>query len=222
MEFDWPVFVGLILFGGVVAVDGTSFGQFMISRPLVAATIGGWIVGEPAQGATIGLVLETLHLGVLPVGAAKYPEGGPAAVAAGAVYGAMVPLATPLLVLVIGTLILEYLGGETVHLMRILNGRIHGGELTANGVKGMERRHLVSIGIDFCRGVVLVSIGTVFLTAWAGLLLPFWGLSERVSGLLVVGIVVAMLTSAFRNLGAKYWFAAIGAVIGLVALYLNS
>src|SRR5690606_39516372 len=78
----------LLLLGGWMAVDGTSVGQFMVSRPLVAASLAGWIVGDPAAGLTVGVILELFHLAVLPVGAARYPEGGPAAVVAGSLYGA--------------------------------------------------------------------------------------------------------------------------------------
>src|SRR3954471_14228937 len=79
------------LLGGLLALDGTSVGQVMVSRPLVAASLGGLVVGHPAAGMAIGVVLEALHLAVLPVGASRYPEGGPAAAVAGAAYAAYAP-----------------------------------------------------------------------------------------------------------------------------------
>ena len=79
--------------GGLLALDATSVGQLMVSRPFVAAALGGALVGHPAQGMAVGVVLEALHLAVLPVGASRYPEGGPAGVAAGAVYAAHAPSA---------------------------------------------------------------------------------------------------------------------------------
>src|SRR5690606_15616708 len=78
--------VWLLLLGGWMAVDGTSVGQIMVSRPLVAATLAGWVVGDPLAGLTAGVLLELFHLAVLPVGAARYPEGGPASVLAGSLY----------------------------------------------------------------------------------------------------------------------------------------
>ena len=61
----------LALLGGVLALDGTSLGQFMVSRPLVACVLAGLVAGDPAAGAMAGLVLEALHIAVLPVGAAR-------------------------------------------------------------------------------------------------------------------------------------------------------
>ena len=37
--------LALSAMGGAISLDGTSAGQFMVSRPLVAATLAGWIVG---------------------------------------------------------------------------------------------------------------------------------------------------------------------------------
>ena len=107
MLLDSTVLLGLLFLGGIAAIDGTTFGQFMVSRPLVSATLGGWMVGAPAQGALIGMVLEIFQLTVLPVGAARYPEGGPAAVAAGAVFASGPAGAGALLVMLVATLGLE-------------------------------------------------------------------------------------------------------------------
>ena len=74
---DAGLYLLLVAWGGLVAVDGTSCGQFMISRPFAAATVAGLLAGDALMGATAGVVLEAFHLAVLPVGAARYPEGGP-------------------------------------------------------------------------------------------------------------------------------------------------
>lgn len=221
IELEPGTILALTLVGGFVAVDGTSFGQFMISRPFVAAILGGWVAGAPAQGALIGLVLESFHLGVLPVGAAKYPEGGPAAVAAGAVYASVAPTASTLALVTLGALLLERLGGRTVHLMRLANVRVvsRGGALPT--AENLEGRHLASIAIDFARGMFLVAFGLVLLGSTVPILDGYWGLDESTTGLLMMTFVVAMLASVIRMLGSKYWFAAAGAGIGLAALLLG-
>ncbi len=221
MYFEPLTILALALVGGFVAVDGTSFGQFMISRPFVAAILGGWVAGAPAQGALIGLVLECFHLGVLPVGAAKYPEGGPSAVAAGAVYASLAPTASTLALVTLGALLTERLGGRTVHLMRLANVRVvsRGGVMPT--AENLEGRHLLSILIDFLRGMFLVVLALVLLGATVPVLDRYWGLSESITGLLMMTFVVAMLASALRMLGSKYWFAAAGAAIGLAAFLLG-
>lgn len=221
MVLDPLAVVALLLLGGAVAVDGTSWGQFMISRPFVAAALGGWIVGAPVQGATIGLVLEALHLTVLPVGAAKHPEGGPASVAAGAVYALSGESSVMLLVLTVVALGLEWVGGESVRLMRTLNVRIvRADEGIANG-QDLERRHLLAIGIDFLRGAALVAVGSGVLMLTSRYLVPVVSLDERVAGGAILATVVAMLAGAFRMFGSRFWYAAVGAVVGLVLLALN-
>src|SRR5918997_1779260 len=118
MGLEPPRLIILLLWGGFVALDGASYGQFMVSRPLVAATIAGWIFGSPVQGAVVGIVLESFHLAILPVGAAKYPESGPPAAAAGAVYSVSDFASSTLLIVVLGALLLEHIGGETVRYLR--------------------------------------------------------------------------------------------------------
>ena len=69
--------VHLTLLGGLLALDGTSFGQFMFSRPLVAGVLTGWIMGDPVTGLLIGGLLEVYFISIFPVGGAEFPEGGP-------------------------------------------------------------------------------------------------------------------------------------------------
>jgi mannose/fructose/N-acetylgalactosamine-specific phosphotransferase system component IIC len=218
MPFDLATVFAIALLGGVVAIDGTSVGQFMVSRPFVAAILGGWVVGSPENGALVGLVLESFHLGVRPVGAARYPEGGPAAVAAGAVYASVDPTAAMLIIVTIGALMLEWVGGETIHYMRLANVGIVNRMGSSPKAGSLERSHIASIGVDFGRGVLIVTAGTALLATVAPYLAPYWGMSDRVSEVLLMVAVVGMFAGALRMLGSKLWFAAVGAAIGLVAL----
>ncbi len=55
-------------------LDRTAAGQFMISRPIVAAPLTGWLLGDSLLGLQVGILLELLWLGRLPVGAAIPPD----------------------------------------------------------------------------------------------------------------------------------------------------
>ena len=72
----------LSVLGGVLALDATSVGQFMISRPLVAGALTGWLLGDPVTGLEVGAMLELFHLAGMPAGGSRAPETGPASVAA--------------------------------------------------------------------------------------------------------------------------------------------
>lgn len=223
MPFGPGTFLLLALLGGIVAVDGTSIGQFMLSRPFVAATLGGLLAGDPVHGAVIGVVLEAFHLGVLPVGAAKYPEGGPAAVAAGAVYATSDLAASTLFLLVLCTLGLEWVGGETVRQARLANIRLvapgHGCQLTADTI---EKRHLRAIAFDFLRGVMLVTLGAAVLLLVVRVLGPRWGLGETIPAVVLTAAAAAMLASAFRIVGSRAWFAAAGAIAAGILVLLST
>lgn len=222
IPFELLPFLTLMLLGGAVALDGTSFGQFMFSRPFVAASLAGWVVGDPVHGALIGLILEAFHLTVLPVGAAKYPEGGPAAVVGGAIYATSNLNPSTLVLTVLFVLVLEWLGGESIRSLRLANVRIvhqpAGGTITA---AMLERRHLRAIGLDFLRGMLLVGGGLVVLAGSLRLLSPLWGLGERVPQVLLSAVVAGLLASSFRVVGSRTWMTMAGMAAGLMFLLLT-
>jgi PTS system mannose-specific IIC component len=82
----------LLLWGTIVGLDVVTVPQSMVSRPLVAGAVTGFLVSlvQPGlfavspvtTGLLVGAVLELYALDVLPVGASRYPDYGPATVAA--------------------------------------------------------------------------------------------------------------------------------------------
>lgn len=74
------------LTGGVLAVllglDRTAAFQLMVSRPIVAAPLTGWLLGDAVAGLQVGAMLELLWLGRLPVGAAVPPDDTQVAIGA--------------------------------------------------------------------------------------------------------------------------------------------
>jgi mannose/fructose/N-acetylgalactosamine-specific phosphotransferase system component IIC len=212
-----PIVVALLLLGGWVAVDGTGFGQFMVSRPFVAATLAGWIAGDPRAGAEVGLLLEAFHLAVLPVGAARFPESGPPAVVAGAAYAASGASSGVLVTALVFALAWEWVAGATVRSMRLAN--VHILAVHAGGAESMQRRHLLAVGVDFLRGVVLAGVGLGVLIALLTLTREGWLLevagTQTVTGVLLVGL----LATSARIFGARLrLFAAGAAAAGLLVL----
>jgi mannose PTS system EIIC component len=80
------VAVAEYLLAGTVAVgaglDRTAAGQFMVSRPIVAAPLVGWLLGAPLAGLQVGAMVELLWLGRLPIGAAIPPDDTQVAIGA--------------------------------------------------------------------------------------------------------------------------------------------
>ncbi len=58
----------------VAGLDRTALVQCMLCRPIVAGPLTGWLLGAPETGLLVGLLMELLWLGRLPVGAAIPPD----------------------------------------------------------------------------------------------------------------------------------------------------
>jgi mannose/fructose/N-acetylgalactosamine-specific phosphotransferase system component IIC len=207
------------LLGAVLTLDGTSVGQFMISRPLVAATLAGWMAGSATTGAAIGVVLEALHLAVLPVGASRYPDAPAAAVAAGTVFTWAGGGYDALLALTVFTLGWEQLGSWTITRLRTWIGvrlLAEGDEVTLARV---ERRHLLAIAADGARGLALTAAGLAVAAGMVSLIRDA-GVSPGIARLAPGIAAAAALGAALRLFGGRRlpWFA-VGAVVALGSLW---
>jgi mannose/fructose/N-acetylgalactosamine-specific phosphotransferase system component IIC len=211
------------LLGGMVGLDGTSFPQVMISRPLVAGALTGLIFGRPVEGLAAGLVLEAFALTTLPIGAARYPEAGTAVVAATAALLAATPggMEPGYLALALAfALGWERLAALTVVLQRRANGRmlIRSGAMAA---EKLERRHLAAMTLDFTRGAVVSVGGGLLGFALLGLLGPYWGLPAGLTAALLLAITAAMIGTAialFGGLRSRLVAVVGGLAVGLLAL----
>ena len=121
---SWLELLPLALLGGLLGLDVVAFPQAMISRPLVASTLTGALVGYPENGLIVGATLELIALETLPFGASRYPEWGSASVVGGALFtlhGGQ--LAGGLEVAVLGALATAFVGGWSMVKLRQLNAR---------------------------------------------------------------------------------------------------
>jgi mannose/fructose/N-acetylgalactosamine-specific phosphotransferase system component IIC len=71
--------------GGVIGLDRTALGQFMVSQPIVAGPLTGWLLGDLTAGLVIGAVLELIWVLDLPIGTFVPADSTVAAVAATAI-----------------------------------------------------------------------------------------------------------------------------------------
>lgn len=210
----------LLLLGAIVTVDGTSVGQFMISRPIVAATLAGWLAGSPELGIIVGVILEAYHLSVVPFGASRYPEPGAPAVVGGAIYAASGGGVGTLVTVLLFVLVWEWVCGMSVGPLRRVNMRIRPDAarhtLTPELIRG---RHLSGIALDALRGVLLTGSGMVLLWLLLAAPRPMWGAAEWVAWLALGATATASLAATVRLFGLRRLrFFLSGAVAGLLAL----
>jgi hypothetical protein len=193
----------LALLGGLAALDGTSLGQLMVSRPLVAASVTGALMGAPVQGAMLGLFLEALHLAVLPVGASRYPEGGPPAVAGAAIFAGSHGTYAELLPVVLFCLVWEWACGLTVSWLRHSNARFAlPPGVESVGAGSLQRRQWGAIATDLVRGAVLTVAGVWLLTAFLWLL-PLKGPPEHLAQLTLGTAAAASVAASLRLFGRR-------------------
>jgi mannose/fructose/N-acetylgalactosamine-specific phosphotransferase system component IIC len=222
----WLALIGL---GGIVALDATSFGQLMLSRPFVAATLAGALVGQPLEGALIGALLEALSIGILPVGAARYPDTGTAAVAAVGTFGLaeVVPSAPALLLVVVYGLLWQRISGFSVIGGRYLNER-----LVLAGRPGerprmdrlIEHRHLESMLIDMARGAAITTVALVIGSRLLPLGLAYWALPNIAATLAVSVAAVAVLAGTaplFADSPRSRAFLLLGLAFGSLLLFVQ-
>jgi PTS system mannose-specific IIC component len=153
--------VGLLAWGTLVGLDLVSVPQMMIARPLVAGSIAGAMLGDVWTGLTLGVLFELFQYEVMPVGAVRYPEYGPATVAAvSAAHAAAGTLGLGLGALV--GLIIGMAGGVSLHVVRRLNARAvqrATAALEAGDTRVLVRLHGASILRDALRAALVTALG---------------------------------------------------------------
>ncbi len=151
----------LLAWGTLVGLDLVSVPQMMIARPIVAGPIAGAILGDVATGLQLGVLFELFQYDILPVGAVRYPEYGPATIAAVSAAHA----ATGTLGLGLGAvvgLITAIAGGASLQAVRRLNTRaVHraAAALETGDPRVLERLHVAGILRDAARAALVTAIG---------------------------------------------------------------
>jgi PTS system mannose-specific IIC component len=210
----------LLVWGTIVAVDLVSIPQGLLARPLVAATVAGAIAGDVRAGVLVGAVLELYALEILPIGAARYPDYGPAAVAAGAA-AALDPAASPIALAGMVGLPMGILGGWTLHAMRRRTARSVEKALarvSAGDARAIWQLQLGGLQRDARRGLMLSAVA--LLVAFLVHLLPWFSDPRAVylDWAVLAGGAAAALGGALRiaGAGARQRWLVVGLATGIL------
>jgi PTS system mannose-specific IIC component len=217
----------LLAWGTLVGLDLVSVPQAMIARPLVAGAVAGAMLGDLETGLRLGVIFELFQYDILPMGAVRYPEYGPATVAAvGAAHAAAGALGIGLGAVV--GLVTGLLGGISIHQMRRVNAwavRRNTDALERGDVHVLVRLHMMCLLRDGARAALVTAVGLALAATVRELLVG--GLAVR--GAMVVAVVVtgaaiaAGTAGTLRLMGrgpALRWFAA-GLVGGVAGAWLK-
>jgi PTS system mannose-specific IIC component len=214
------------LLGGLLGLDVVSFPQAMFSRPIVAATLAGALLGNGGAGLIIGAVLELIALETLPFGASRYPEWGSASVVGGAIFVQDVTSPAGAMALaMVGALATAMVSGWSMVKLRELNAhwaRQHRAGLDAGSRGTVIGLQLIGMTADFARGAALTALGVVLLTPTMHAALQVWGFDARVSRAAAIAVAASIaLAAAWKILhatpGAR-WLFGVGIALGLAIL----
>lgn len=191
--------VPLVLLGAVVGFDAVSFPQAMLSRPIVAATLGGVVAGNPILGALCGAVLECFALETLPVGASRYPEWGSASVVGGALFAdTQSAPAGALVIAVVIALCGAWLGGWSMVQLRAVNARRarRNHDAVARGdARVIRYLQLSGLGSDFLRATALTAVVLAVALPLRDAAVREWSHSGSATQL-IVGVTVATVAAS--------------------------
>ena len=220
--------IPLVLLGALLGLDVVSFPQAMVSRPLVAATLGGAVLGEPLNGLLAGAILELIALETLPFGASRYPEWGSAAVVGGALAALQPASAGAMSLAIVGALATAWIGGWTMVVLRRINAawaRRHRASLDAGSYRTVVGLQIFGLTADLLRGAALALIALLVLAPIARGVASLWGVDLEISRAVVVGAAATVAVGAVWKLfhltpGARWLFIG-GLAIGSLLLVLR-
>lgn len=214
--------------GAVLGLDVVSFPQAMISRPIVAATLGGALAGDVTSGLVAGAVLEMIALEMLPVGASRYPEWGTASVVGGAIAAALYTLPGAAVVAIFASIATAWVGGWSMYGLRRLNGvwvRRELGMLEAGRAGTVTGLQLRGLAADLLRGFLLTFIALLVWIPIAVWVLSHWSLGRTPSHVVLAAVAAAVAGSAAWRISqgvrmARWCFLG-GLAVGIVILVLR-
>jgi PTS system mannose-specific IIC component len=214
LAVDLLPFLPLAVLGAVLGLDVVSFPQAMISRPIVAATLAGTMLGHPLRGLVVGVALEFFALESMPFGASRYPEWGSASVVGGSLF-ALTPDNTPaaMTIATLAALITAQIGGLSMVALRRWNAhwahrqraRIARGSGPA--VVGIQ---LAGMSADLLRGGTLTFLALAVFAPLRIALLATFSFPGTLSRAVVVSVASAVGLAAVWKVtsttpGARWW-----------------
>ena len=217
----------LLALGAIVGLDLVSFPQVMLARPIVAGAGAGLLLGDVGVGLRIGVLFELFQYDILPVGATRYPEYGPATViAVGAAHAFALPFGIGLATVV--GLFTAMIGGISLQILRRLNTRAVSAAAPAlerGDVRALYRLHFSGAARDLLRAAIVTAFGLALVAVTREFVVP--ALSHRGERLLSVAATGAGLaagaagTLRLVGLGVHLKWLAAGLVGGIVLAWMT-
>ena len=213
--FDFSSILNIVFVavaGGIIGLDRTAAGQFMISQPLVAAPAIGLLLGDAVSGLVIGAALELVWVLDIPVGKFVPADATICAVSATAIAilgSAGIPSLSMIGVSIFMTLVLVPLTMQSDILVRTRNSRFYDDVWNATGDrvgKELMKAQMKGLSLFFLKSFVLyclfIPAGMALLAVAAKMPLPgerAFALFVRLLPLLGVAMIIRRLSMRTLN-----------------------
>jgi len=186
----------LVVTGAVLTLDRWPVLQTMASRPLVVGPLVGFVLGDVENGVLWGAVFEIAFLGILPVGAARYPNETIATVVGTtvAIVGARAG-AIPAGWAVAAGLAAAWVGERADRLHRRWNGR-----LAARSIDDRIGALVALVWFGFPELALVFGLAlfvTLFFAAAIGVLIPLALRYFKIDPAVASGVFVTTVTDVF-------------------------
>ena len=215
----------LVVLGAVLGLDVVTFPQAMVSRPIVAATAAGALIGQPGRGLAMGVALEFFALETLPFGASRYPEWGSAAVVGGALF-AMTPdgTAAAMTSSVMLALVSASFSGSSMVVLRRWNAiwaKRQQARIARGSGSAVSALQIAGLSGDLIRGGLITAIGLYLLAPIHRAVIGIFTISPVVSRATVVSIAsavgIAAVWKVVRTTSGAPWLLLAGLGVGAMA-----
>jgi PTS system mannose-specific IIC component len=216
----------------LVGIDRIAFAQFMISRPIVVGPLTGFLLGDAMVGLEIGMLLELLWLGRLPVGAAIPPDDTQVAVGATVLAFAMGHLlgfeGMPIVLLCVLTAIpLGKCGQGFDRLARKFNDHLNNKALAALEREDLSR--VESLHVAGLLSFALASLATVLVIVVCGSVILFLAAPTLIGAVREAGLglqyslimVGAAALMGSINVNRSFWLFSAAFTGTLLAMWLR-
>jgi mannose/fructose/N-acetylgalactosamine-specific phosphotransferase system component IIC len=214
--------------GSFLVLDTTVVLQSLISQPVFACTILGWILGDVSLGLQIGVYLQILWLSIIPVGAAEVPESNTAAIVATVLifrFGqSSLHFNSVFIFAVLFSLFVSYLGGRLVVLyrkrnVRLLHRTISG--LKKGNVYTLDLINFEALLVHFALMFMLITISLIvgdLLFSYSAYIPLTWEVYFKygLTGILGVGTGLALTIYKERNCRILI---AVGIIVATIIIY---
>jgi len=160
--------IPLVAVAAAVGIDRTAFGQTMLAHPLVAATLGGWLAGAPAEGFWLGATLTLLSLAHVPVGETRLRDWSNLSLAGGYALAGRSPAEAGAILLVL--VLLARPAGHAILAVRAFTLRLRESVdpvLAAGRHDGLPWIQLLGLLAHALRGIVVTALAVFLLDAAA-------------------------------------------------------